>query len=99
MHPSGTWDLSIATPIGRMAAVVELWEEGGVLQGKAHGTGEETPLRDIAVHGNRLTWKQSITKPIRLNLAFDLAVDGDTMTGTSKAGALPSSRVTGQRRL
>ena len=98
MHPNGIWDLSIATPIGKMEAVVELWEEAGALRGKAFGAGEETPLHDVAVHGDRLTWRQSITKPIRLNLAFDMSVDGDTMTGTSKAGPLPSSKVAGQRR-
>ncbi|MDJ1136122.1 hypothetical protein [Streptomyces iconiensis] len=35
---------------------------------------------------------------MRLNLAFAVTVDGDTLTGTSKAGRLPSSKVTGVRR-
>lgn len=98
MHPNGIWDLSLATPIGNMTAVIELREEAGALRGTAFGSGEEIPLREIAVDGSRLTWKQSITKPIRLNLTFDVSVDGDTMTGTSKAGLLPSSKVSGQRR-
>ena len=98
MHPTGTWDLSIATPIGKIKAVIELLDEAGVLRGKAYGTGEEIPLHEITVDGDRLTWRQSITKPLRLNLAFDVSVDGDTMSGTSKAGVLPASKVTGQRR-
>jgi len=39
----------------------------------------------------------SFTRPMRLNLRFDVAVDGDQMTGTSKAGRLPTSKVSGVR--
>jgi hypothetical protein len=99
MSVEGTWDLSISTPIGQIKAVVELLQEAGVLTGTAHGAGEEVPLSDVALDGDRLTWKQAITKPLRLNLAFAVTVDGETLTGTSKAGRLPASKVTGQRRV
>ncbi|GAA1374459.1 hypothetical protein [Streptomyces beijiangensis] len=98
MPVEGTWDLSIATPIGKIKAVVELLRTDGVLTGTAHGAGEEIPLTDVAVDGGRLSWKQSVTKPMRLNLAFAVTVDGDTLTGTSRAGRLPASKVTGRRR-
>ncbi|MFE3496433.1 hypothetical protein ACFXOS_25790 [Streptomyces sp. NPDC059175] len=99
MSVEGTWNLSISTPIGKIKAAVELRRQNdGTLTGVAHGTGEEVPLSDIALDGGRLTWKQAITKPMRLNLAFDVTVDGDTLNGTSKAGRLPASMVTGERR-
>ncbi|KOT52289.1 MULTISPECIES: hypothetical protein [Streptomyces] len=98
MSIEGTWDLSMSTPIGKIKAVVEFRREDGVLAGAAHGTGEEVPLSEVVLDGDRLTWKQSITKPMRLNLAFAVTVDGDTLTGTSKAGRLPASKVTGERR-
>lgn len=98
MSVEGTWNLSISTPVGKMKAVVELREQDGVLTGVAHGAGEEVLLSDVALDGDRLTWKQAVTKPMRLNLAFDVTVDGDTLQGTSKAGRLPSSKVTGERR-
>ncbi|WP_037853582.1 hypothetical protein [Streptomyces sp. NRRL S-340] len=98
MSVEGTWNLSISTPIGKIEAVVELRDQDGVLTGVAHGAGEHVPLGDITLDGDRLTWKQAITKPVRLNLAFDVTVDGDTLQGTSKAGRLPSSKVTGERR-
>ncbi|MEU2688807.1 hypothetical protein ABZ654_33985 [Streptomyces hygroscopicus] len=98
MSVEGTWDLTIATPIGRIKPVVELRCEEGALTGTAHGVGEEVPLADLSYEGDQLTWHQSITKPMRLNLVFTMTVDGDTMTGTSKAGRLPASKVTGQRR-
>ncbi|GGW45522.1 hypothetical protein [Streptomyces xantholiticus] len=99
MSVEGIWDLSISTPIGKIKAVVELLREAGVLTGTAHGAGEEVPLSDVALDGDWLTWKQAITKPMRLNLAFAATVNGDTLTGTSKAGRLPASKVTGQRRV
>ena len=98
MSIEGIWDLTIDTPVGRIKPVVELSREGDEFTGVAHGTGEEVPLRDVLVDGDRLTWKQAVTKPLRLNLAFAVTVDGDTLTGTSKAGRLPASKVTGRRR-
>ncbi|MGW0085085.1 DJ-1/PfpI family protein [Streptomyces sp. NPDC003393] len=60
-------------------------------------TGAHAVSARVVDDGNRPTWRQAVTKPMRLNLAFDVTVDGDTLKGTSKAGRLPSSRVTGER--
>ncbi|MEU6066718.1 MULTISPECIES: hypothetical protein [Streptomyces] len=98
MNVEGTWDLTIATPIGRIKPVIELRRAAGQLTGIAHGAGEHVPLVDVAVDGRTLTWKQAVTRPMRLNLAFTVTVVGDTLTGTSKAGRLPASKVTGHRR-
>ncbi|MFD4543854.1 hypothetical protein [Streptomyces bauhiniae] len=98
MSVAGTWHLSVFTPVGRIKAVVDLHEWDGLLTGVARGAGEEVPLRDVTLDGDRLTWKQAVTQPLRLNLAFDVRVDGDTLRGTSRAGRLPSSKVTGERR-
>ncbi|MEV6171704.1 hypothetical protein AB0L99_26215 [Streptomyces sp. NPDC051954] len=97
MSVEGTWNLSISTPIGKMKAVVELRRQDGVLTGVAHGAGEEVQLNDVVIDGARLTWKQAVTKPMRLKLVFDVTVEGDTLKGTSKAGRLPASKVTGER--
>ncbi|CAM5299506.1 hypothetical protein SAVIM338S_00422 [Streptomyces avidinii] len=99
MSAEGIWDLTVSTPIGRIKAVVELRRTDGVLSGSAHGAGEEVPLGEVALDGDRLTWKQAVTQPLRLNLVFALTVDGDTLTGTARAGGLPASKVTGRRRV
>jgi hypothetical protein len=96
MSVEGTWNLSISTPIGKINTVVALCEQEGILTGVAHSAGEEVALADITL-GDRLTWKQAITKPMRLNLTFDVTANDDTLQGTSKAGRLPSSKVTGER--
>ncbi|WP_433191895.1 hypothetical protein ACQP1G_24450 [Nocardia sp. CA-107356] len=98
MSIEGIWDLIIATPVGRVAPVIELRREGDAFVGFARGTDEEVPLHDVVVDGNQITWTQSVTRPMRLNLVFAVTIDGDTLTGTSKAGRLPSSKVTGSRR-
>lgn len=92
------WDLTIATPIGRQLVMLRLREGKGTLEGEARSKDEAVPLEELARDGDHLTWSQSITRPMRLNLRFDVAIEGDTITGTSKAGGLPTSRVNGTRR-
>ena len=98
----GDWDVTIKTPIGSLAVGYSFIERNGTVAGTATGIGETVPLRDITVANDagrqRVTWRQSVTKPMRLNLEFDVAVDGDRSTGHSKAGRLPRSVVTGVRR-
>jgi len=72
-------------------------ERDGVIEGIARGATETTPLIDPVLVGDRLTWSQEITRPMRLNLTFEVTIDGDTLSGTSKAGRLPPSKVSGKR--
>jgi hypothetical protein len=94
---AGIWNVTIATPIGALAVVLELTEHTGVVEGVARGAGETSPLINPILIDNRLTWRQSVSRPMRLHLTFDVTVDGDTFHGTSKAGLLPASKVTGTR--
>ena len=56
------------------------------------------PLQDLAVDGTRATWRQSVTKPMRLNLDFDVVVDGDRIErpfpcrAAAALGGAPASR-------
>ncbi|WCN79507.1 hypothetical protein [Micromonospora sp. LH3U1] len=97
----GTWLLRMKTPVGTIEADYHFEEHDGVIRASATGAGETTTLTDIVVYddptGQRVTWRQSITKPLRLNLAYDVIVDGDALSGESRAGRLPQTRVTGER--
>jgi hypothetical protein len=95
---NGEWDVVIKTPIGSLQVLYTFSNESGTLTGSAAGKGETVVLSDITVATQRVTWRQSVTKPMRLNLDFDMVVDGDRLTGHSKAGRLPRSAVTGARR-
>jgi hypothetical protein len=97
MSLTGTWNIAISTPIGTQSAILELTENEGVVEGFARNDTEIMPLIHPVLHGARLTWQVSITRPMRLNLTFDVTVNDDTLTGTARAGILPPSRVTGMR--
>ncbi|MCV7287199.1 hypothetical protein H7J87_17895 [Mycolicibacterium wolinskyi] len=103
MGLDGTWDVKIKTPIGSLAVIYRFSEIDGIVTGSAEGRGETVRLEDITVvnqsDAQQVTWKQSITKPMRLNLDFDVRVTGDQMSGHSKAGRLPRSAVSGIRRV
>ena len=93
----GTWNIIVATPIGRQHVVLEVSTRDGTVRGTATRGSEVVPFIAPVLAGNRLTWTQHVTKPLRLSLTFDVTVEGSTMVGTAKAGILPSSRVTGLR--
>ena len=94
----GTWDVDLKTPIGTLSAVYVFTDADGVLAGTASTKSETVPLAAIVCDGPRVTWRQSVTRPMRLNLDFDVVVDGQTLTGHSRAGRLPRTMVTGARR-
>jgi hypothetical protein len=94
---AGSWNVIIATPIGNMAVVFDITEQDGAIQGTASSDAETVDFVDAIAEGNRLTWSQAVTTPMRLTLKFDVIVEGDTMTGTSKAGIFPASKVEGSR--
>jgi hypothetical protein len=94
---AGSWDVTIDTPIGKLAVVFDITEEKGVIRGTGSSGDETVEFIDPVADGNRLTWSQNVTTPMKLSLKFDVTVDGDAMTGTSKAGIVPASKLYGNR--
>lgn len=107
----GRWALTMSTPVGRINAEITFTAgsdsdgdgdgDGDTLTGTAVGKSETVALHDIRTtpdgEGEHVTWRQSITKPMRLNLDFDVTITADEMHGHSRAGRLPKSTVTGRR--
>ena len=93
----GTWDVTIDTPIAKIIAVFEISEQDGTITGVARTKDEVVDFYDVVADGNQLTWLQDVTTPMKLKLKFDVTVDGDTTTGTSKAGIFPASKLQGTR--
>ncbi|NQX63005.1 DJ-1/PfpI family protein [Paenibacillus qinlingensis] len=93
----GTWQTTIATPIGKMSVTLHISLKDGSIRGTATQGDEVDELINPIWDGRRLTWTQKVKKPMRLNLKFEVTVQGDFMSGTAKAGMLPSSKVTGRR--
>jgi len=102
-HPlAGCWDVRIKTPVGSLDVVYTFAESSAGLVGSARSSSESVPLTEIVetetADGRHVTWRQKVTKPLRLNLDFDVVVAGDLLRGTARAGRLPGSSVTGRRR-
>jgi hypothetical protein len=99
MSVTGTWNVVTDTPVGKQTIVVELSEEDEALRGVAKDRWHphDLELRDVRLDGKRLRWAMSMTKPVRLELTYDVTIDGDTMSGQARAGRLLRSKVNGQR--
>ncbi|WP_028612341.1 DJ-1/PfpI family protein [Paenibacillus harenae] len=92
----GDWDTTIATPVGKLQVKLSISTSNGI-QGKATQGNETVAFLNPVLQDNKLTWLLRITKPMRLNLKFEVAADGDRLTGTAKAGMLPASKLSGMR--
>lgn len=93
----GDWDTSIATPVGKLEVKLSISTNNGIIQGTATQGDETVEFLNPLVHDNKLTWSLNITKPIRLQLHFEVTASGEHMTGIAKAGILPASKLTGKR--
>lgn len=93
----GVWLAVISTPLGKQRVTLRISGENGHIRGTATQGDETVDFIDPVVQGNRLSWSQRVTKPMRLNLKFEVTVRGNEMTGIAKAGMLPASKLTGER--
>jgi hypothetical protein len=105
----GTWDLVAATQMGEMKSTMTVAEANGAYTVEiadappevgAGGGPEmefESSISDIAVDGNAITFKRSLTNPqFSVDLSYELTADGDAVSG--KAGSdFGDSAITGAR--
>ncbi|MEF3305041.1 DJ-1/PfpI family protein [Paenibacillus sp. GYB003] len=93
----GQWDVTITTPVGKISVQLTISTTNGVIRGEFRQGDEVVDLIDPRIRDGRMSWSLAVRKPMRLNLTFTVSVYGDTLTGTAKAGMLPSSKVAGVR--
>ena len=98
MSATGTWNISMKTPMGEQKSVLTLTENNGALSGKM-GSAEsgEAEIKDPSLTGDKITFKTDVKKPMVITVSFDLTLTGDTLTGTAKPGMFPGMPVTGVR--
>ncbi len=97
MSADGTWNITLQTPMGAQSSTVELVTDGNALSGTQSGNGESGPIQDGHIDGDTATWKVSITRPMSLTVTFTAKIDGDSISGTAKAGMFPKSTFSGSR--
>ncbi|WP_281974312.1 DJ-1/PfpI family protein [Halobacillus litoralis] len=92
----GTWEVTISTPIGEINVTYELEIKDNKLIGIAVTDGDQSELEKTEAIGNRLKWKQQVKKPMKINLNFDVSINGTTLEGQAKAGMI-SSKLKGSK--
>lgn len=97
MSFDGQWRIAIPTPIGRQDVTLHIVDREGQLSGTATLGDETVPFIDPVIDGTRIRWSQTVTKPMRLTIRFDLVREGDRLSGTAKPGILPATTVAGAR--
>jgi len=99
MTASGTWNISMTTPMGAQAAILELVEDGAALTGtmSAAAAPDKLEITDGTVEGSSLAWKASMTAPMAMTLVFTATVDGDEISGDVALGAFGNATFSGSR--
>jgi cytochrome P450 len=86
----GKWMVTIKSPTGPMATVLELEHRNGTLSGTQSGQGSSSPIINAKFDGRNISWVNQVTKPMKLKVEFSGTVDAGTMSGKAKAGLMGS---------
>jgi hypothetical protein len=82
MSITGTWNLTLNSPLGDQSARLDVTEADGALQATLTGKGDPTPAQRFEFTGNEVSFAADADTPVgRLNLAFAGTIDGDKLSG------------------
>jgi hypothetical protein len=95
----GTWNIVIASPIGRQEVALVLASDGPSVTGTATTSAETVSVNGGRYEGGVLDCSVDLKKPFPMTVVYALTIDADDVTGTAKAGPFPASKVTGGRAL
>ena len=97
MAADGKWEIVINSPMGAVKATLDLKTDGANLTGMQSAAQGSGPLENGKVDGNAVSWSAKISSPMPMTLDFNGAIDGDTLSGTVKAGSFGSFPFNGTR--
>jgi hypothetical protein len=97
MSVTGTWALTMQTPIGERKSTLTLSAAGATLTGTLAAEGNSTTIQDGKTDGNAVSWKAAIKNPMPLTLEFHGKVDGNSIAGNVSAGGVGSWSFMGSR--
>lgn len=95
--PAGIWDLTVATPFGDQQLVFEIVVDGESVSGAANHSSGRFPFDGGTYRNDKVEFEVSLTAPVTADLKVKLQADGDTISGTAKAGLIPAFQITGTR--
>lgn len=85
MSATGSWNISIKTPMGVNEAVLDLQVNEDRVSGSLRGPKESSELFDGKTEGDTVKWSVKVTKPGPMTLKFTAQVSGDTISGGAKS--------------
>ena len=97
MSIAGTYECVTKTPMGDQKSDVTIVVDGDTFTGTNAGAMGSMTMEDGKVDGNKLTWSMKMTVPMPMTLEGSATVDGDTVTGSVKAGAFGTFPLSGTR--
>lgn len=95
-NASGRWDVTIESPLGRQRREMNIEASAESFTAAVSGDDESHAVTGV-VSGDRLTWSDKVTSPMKLSLQFDVTVSGDAMTGVVKLGIFGKAKFTATR--
>jgi hypothetical protein len=93
----GSYDCVTKSPMGDQKSVFTVTSDGATFTGQNAGAMGSLDVENGKVDGNKLTWTMAMKVPMPMTLEAEAVIDGDTLTGTIKAGAFGSMAMTGTR--
>ena len=93
----GNYECVTKSPMGDQKSVFSVKSDGDSFTGQNAGAMGALDVENGKVDGNKLTWTMNMKVPMPMTLEAEATIDGDTLTGTIKAGAFGSMAMTGTR--
>jgi cytochrome P450 len=91
----GIWAITVKSPAGPMHTTLQLERINGQLSGLQSGQDATSAISDAVVEGRTISWRNEVTKPMKLQLQFSGEVDGGQMLGKVQAGFMGTFTFTG----
>jgi hypothetical protein len=98
MSVAGTYECITKTPMGDQKSDVTIEVSGDTFTGTNAGAMGSMTMDNGKVDGNTLTWSMNMTVPMPMTLEGTATIDGDTLTGSVKAGAFGTFPLNGTRK-
>ena len=98
MSVAGTYTVITKTPMGDQSSDMTITVDGDTFTGTNAGAMGSMTLDDGKIDGDKLTWSMNMTVPMPMKLDGEATVDGDTITGSVKAGAFGTFPMSGTRK-
>ena len=92
----GDWNMVLATPMGAQEMTGHFETDGQSLTGYLSSPQGQQAFTGT-VEGNRLKFDLKVEKPMKITLKYDIAVEGNRLTGKVKMGIFGSAKLTGER--